>query len=544
MVFYTKDKHKRGENLKLKDLELERDDILNVQQKFYDKLIEKIKGYQIELNSYKQKLNLSNEKINILKTELEIEKKEIKEKEEIIKNLNYEIIKLEDEIYQLKYNDTNNKIEVIDDLKEAFIQNDDEEIEEIIDEILENIVEIEKNIEFENTVFLMYMCYFTDRLKILLSKSQVANLIYTGDFNESKLLNILVQEENSKVYSIIEDCTRSYISKEIDLFSKLEKEVAEKIKETLEDFSYRSFEEVYNSNKINQGDKVVTTKAWVRHKERMSWKLVNGLYSLSNDKLYLEENVIEILGLREGKLQVKDTKKTNFNQRELPKENNIITSNEDNKYNIKYITYLYTELLKYFNESDLKSSLLLFNKIIEYKNDLNQLTNVQAITLRFIGYLINKSDFGLDKIKIDKNIGIVPEGIIYEKMISKLYFNDFLEENKNNLIFIDPIVRENIIKSLYKVSSDSKRVELSKGNNEDFDVGNLNTESDIKKLGYSTSLSREERWNILNNKVIPRIGKRKVIGHIKFLIKMNQGREIMANAVKEWRYDLERLCRI
>ena len=129
-------------------------------------------------------------------------------------------------------------------------------------------------------------------------------------------------------------------------------------------------------------------------------------------------------------------------------------------------------------------------------------------------------------------------------MISKLYFNDFLEENKNNLIFIDPIVRENIIKSLYKVSSDSKRVELSKGNNEDFDVGNLNTESDIKKLGYSTSLSREERWNILNNKVIPRIGKRKVIGHIKFLIKMNQGREIMANAVKEWRYDLERLCRI
>ena len=63
-------------------------------------------------------------------------------------------------------------------------------------------------------------------------------------------------------------------------------------------------------------------------------------------------------------------------------------------------------------------------------------------------------------------------------------------------------------------------------------------------MGYSTSLTREERWNILKNKAVPKLGKAKVMGHISFLIKMNRNRSIMANAVNEWKYDLEKLAKL
>lgn len=81
-------------------------------------------------------------------------------------------------------------------------------------------------------------------------------------------------------------------------------------------------------------------------------------------------------------------------------------------------------------------------------------------------------------------------------------------------------------------------------NQNELDSNKLNPESEIKKMGYSTSLTREERWNILKNKAVPKLGKAKVIGHIRFLIKMNKSRSVMFNAVSEWEYDLERLIKL
>ncbi|MFY9275767.1 MAG: hypothetical protein WAO68_02265, partial [Clostridium sp.] len=77
------------------------------------------------------------------------------------------------------------------------------------------------------------------------------------------------------------------------------------------------------------------------------------------------------------------------------------------------------------------------------------------------------------------------------------------------------------------------------------DLGNnLNEESELRKLGYSSSLSRAERWNILKNKAIPKLGKVKVESHIRWLIKMNINRANRSNAVNEWQYDLEKLSKI
>lgn len=758
------------------ELEREKQEVLNIQQNFYEKLFEKFRQYEIEINRYKEKLNLANEEITKLKVELKIDKDEKEKNQNIIKELREEIRKLDDEIYQLKHNDTSNKIEIIEDLKEAFIHNNEEDIEEIIDKILENIVEIEEILTFEEIIFLMYICYFTDRLKVLLDKSQVANILYDGDSKESKLLKILVQEENCKVSSTIEECTRGYMCKQTDIFSTLEKKIVKRIKETIEDFSYKSFEEAYDSAKIKKDDKVVLSKAWVRHEGGVYWKLVSGLYSVANNKIYLEKRKIEILGLKEGELEGEKIEKINLHknkvdilddtralikyhinliknrfllekpekiktlmrstkssplrnmfddilvyeiisdtitkkeaytlllislfygvhnklienssylkelyesqasegqllrildceirindrsQIDLPvrvflerdeiilihidnavrlkaielikayfnkefkeivvsnkqyikcindgkqlvikrgyiklaneldeskyilcsdmacnvcetlyiknkrykkinavlnsysikninlkviNKNSVINTSEDkNTINIKYIEDLYKELLNYFNEDNLGFSLLTFNKIIESKNELKYLTNMQAITLRFIGYLIKNNTFGAAKIQTDNTIGIVPESEIYERMTNGVDFRGVLEKNRNNLKFIDPIVRTNIINRLMKLNQDTGKIKFLSSNNEDFNSVNLNTESDIKKLGYSTALSREERWKILKNKAIPKLGKNKVIGHIKFLIKMNKSRKVMENAVNEWVYDLDRLYRL
>ena len=111
---------------------------------------------------------------------------------------------------------------------------------------------------------------------------------------------------------------------------------------------------------------------------------------------------------------------------------------------------------------------------------------------------------------------------------------------------IDPKVKGEIIVKMISISKDDskKHKTITVINQEEFEVGKLNAESEIKKRGYSTSLSRGERWNILKNKVVPKLGKAKVIGHIRFLIKMNKSRSIMFNAVSEWEYDLERLIKL
>ena len=141
------------------------------------------------------------------------------------------------------------------------------------------------------------------------------------------------------------------------------------------------------------------------------------------------------------------------------------------------------------------------------------------------------------------DIGVSADTILYKKLSEGRNYIEYLTEYRDSLEFIDPKVKGDIIVRMINVSKESSRKNKTTvvSNQEEFDGGNLNAESEIKKMGYSTSLSRAERWNILKNKAIPKLGKAKVIGHINFLIKMNKGRSIMENAVNEWRYDLDRL---
>ena len=69
----------------------------------------------------------------------------------------------------------------------------------------------------------------------------------------------------------------------------------------------------------------------------------------------------------------------------------------------------------------------------------------------------------------------------------------------------------------------------------------LNEKSPLKVLGYDTTKSKEERWRILTQQAIPKLGKQKVVWYINFFIKMHKKKATMASAIKEWEYDLRRL---
>lgn len=70
---------------------------------------------------------------------------------------------------------------------------------------------------------------------------------------------------------------------------------------------------------------------------------------------------------------------------------------------------------------------------------------------------------------------------------------------------------------------------------------NLNPKSDLAALGYSTQLSRKERWRILTEKAIPKIGVSRTIGHISWLIRLKKADKLRdySRAISEWEYDLK-----
>ncbi len=150
---------------------------------------------------------------------------------------------------------------------------------------------------------------------------------------------------------------------------------------------------------------------------------------------------------------------------------------------------------------------------------------------------------GATKIINSGDINTSVDTILYKKLSEGRDYIKYLNEYRNSLRLIDPKVKNEIIDkifTMYKCIDQTKKDNMII-NQADFDNNNLNAESEIKKMGYSTSLSKVDRWNILTNKAIPCLGKAKVMGHIGFLIKMNKNRSNMSNAVREWTYDLERL---
>ena len=91
----------------------------------------------------------------------------------------------------------------------------------------------------------------------------------------------------------------------------------------------------------------------------------------------------------------------------------------------------------------------------------------------------------------------------------------------------------------YKRQETNKQINL-KATDFAKEVG-LNQQSPLRKMGYTTSKSREKRWEILTNQAIPVLGKAKVKQYIAMFIRLHGNNVNMENTIREWEYDLMRL---
>ncbi len=131
----------------------------------------------------------------------------------------------------------------------------------------------------------------------------------------------------------------------------------------------------------------------------------------------------------------------------------------------------------------------------------------------------------INSILIDKKIKLADKEV--NKSITTINSNKLVDKNGISYYPTFGTSKDNLSK-------------IISNNHTDFEM-NLNEESELKKLGYNTQLSNSERWNILRNKAMEKIGRERTIHHIEFLIKLNQNKKNFQRALSIWRYDLEKL---
>lgn len=296
---------------------------------------------------------INEEKVNDNKNDIEIIDESSKESieyildmSEDINNINFENIdnvKLED-VYQendlinsTDENEEKNK-DLLENLKLSFIENKNYKCIESLNAILENIKNIEDVFTYEDSIILMYLSYFYNKLEELLNKSEVINNYYLSESNEIKLLKILLAEKDYPIYKEVKECVHIVLKSNKNLFKTLDTMIKVRIIDKINNISYRSFEVVYSVNSIEYGEETINIKAWVKEKNGFIWRLVEGLYSNSKEKLYMLESSIYVLKLninesiKEEKQYQKDlliTKKESEGENVV--KNKIDSNNQVNK---------------------------------------------------------------------------------------------------------------------------------------------------------------------------------------------------------------------
>ena len=235
--------------------------------------------------------------------------------------------------------------------------------------------------------------------------------------------------------------------------------------------------------------------------------------------------------------------KTKINSN-IKSDKNILINNSLKNRRSLGIEEDYNKLIQYYisqNNIGLKE---IVNKIILNSEKISALTRTEFITTIICGYIC-----GINKLDLIRAMNIYKLAISCDSIfINRLLNNkDYLEYWNNNFLSLDIdgkikstiFNRINNITGFNQVNTTNSRL-LST----EFDSKSLNEESQLKKLGYSSTISRSERENILKNKAIPQLGKARVRSHIEWLINMNKNKPTMKNSVIEWSYDLERLSRM
>ena len=165
---------------------------------------------------------------------------------------------------------------------------------------MDNIKHIEKYLTSKDIIMLMYLGYFYEKLNNLLEKSKKVNEFYISENEESKLLRFIILEKGFPINKDANSCVEEMLNNK-NLFNSLETMVKGNIIERIHNIAYKKFDEVFSIKDIVHGEDIINIKAWVKKKDKLGWKLVEGLYSKGTNKLYMLESSISILNLNYNK---------------------------------------------------------------------------------------------------------------------------------------------------------------------------------------------------------------------------------------------------
>lgn len=203
------------------------------------------------------------------------------------------------------------ELTLVERLKTVFIGNKNYDSIEILNEILSNLNFIESNITDEEKILVLYLGYFYNKLEELLNKSKVINEYYNSDINEVKLLRRLIKEKEYPMYQEAKEIVSMEIRYDKKMFKALDTIVRVRIIDKINNIAYKVFDEVYSVKDLKYGEENITLKAWVKEKENDKYRLVEGLYCNTTEKLYMLESSICLLGLNIKKLTDEEIKIAN-----------------------------------------------------------------------------------------------------------------------------------------------------------------------------------------------------------------------------------------
>ena len=242
--------------------------------------------------------------------------------------------------------ETKDKLILIENLKSVFIENKNYQSIEILNEILGEIEFIEVNITNEEKILLLYLGYFYNKLEELLEKSKVINEFYYSDVNEVKLLIMLIQEKEYPIYQQEKETVSMKIIDNKNLFNGLDTILRGRIIDKIKSISYKVFDGVYSIKDIKQGEESITLKGWVKERDKESYKLVEGLYCNTTEKLYMLESSIYVLGLN-----IKLSKDNEFKIQNIEKEN-IFDNKQEESYEFNNSKEEYKERDQYYIDEE------------------------------------------------------------------------------------------------------------------------------------------------------------------------------------------------
>ncbi|MDK0573202.1 hypothetical protein P6P35_04640 [Clostridium perfringens] len=549
-------------------LEKEMKDLLDKNQRFMSKLIKENRYLQNEINICKDKLQkLENvdktnkynvdklEKENfILKEErkmfdlkLKLSQESLSKAEERICALENEVEKLDMEIYSLMADKDCNDNEIVKDvllsnssevslcldkIKELIIKEKCDEAEELFNNNSDLIISSEGDFSEEDIITVLYLAFYNNSLGEFL-KNKELSAYYNSSNEEAKVIKILKEEEALKIGESIEECYQNYINLKPNIFENINPLIKKYILANNLDYSY----EYYNNVTV-----IVNLIIRNRYKNKKCFIKIRDKYCLVNvfEKLESENKETYIIKDDYNKYCLNIDKKQRLEKNSISHENKNVSNSLNNDYD--NIIQLYSD----GNLPEVKNNI---EKLLDKSIVVEKLSIDKVNSLLFMGNITGVDKYKMERVLKVNTLEASFENIAYRKIVNKKEAYKYIKDNRNNFKKLDSRIKEKLLNELTELQMRRERLGDSYFNEQralqpQKEQVVLSDESELKKLGYSTTLSESERWNILINKAVPKLGSRKVVWYLRMFIKINKYRKDRLNAVQKWEKDLEKILKV